>query len=86
MSIGHPNKKNRCETRPYLNQESMCIWEPRNLKKGILLEQLENLILVVELGNVNGSLPIQVLKRAAVRWGQSKATLMVPNLGKERDS
>jgi hypothetical protein len=44
----------------------MCLGEPWDLKEGVLLEQLEDLVLVVELGDVDGRLPIQVLERAAV--------------------
>lgn len=44
----------------------MCLGEPWDLKEGVLLEQLEDLVLVVELGDVDGRLPIQVLERAVV--------------------
>jgi len=40
----------------------MCLQEPWDLKEGVLLEQLEDLVLVVELGDVDGRLPIQVLE------------------------
>jgi len=40
--------------------------KPWDLKEGVLLEQLEDLVLVVELGDVDGRLPIQVLECAAV--------------------
>lgn len=33
------------------------------LYEGVLLEQLEDVLLVVELGHVDGRLPVQVLQR-----------------------
>jgi hypothetical protein len=35
------------------------------LYEGVLLQQLEDVILVVELGHVDGRLPVQVLQRPA---------------------
>lgn len=40
---------------------------PPNSQEGILLEQLQYLVLIVELGNINRSLAIHVLESAAAR-------------------
>jgi len=37
----------------------------RRLYEGVLLQQLEDVVLVVELGHVDGRLPVQVLQRPA---------------------
>jgi len=36
-----------------------------SLYEGVLLQQLEDVVLVVELGHVDGRLPVQVLQRPA---------------------
>ena len=66
-SIDHPSKTKSTDVKhDHTGTNCLCLQEPWDLKEGVLLEQLEDLILVVELGNVDGRLPIQVLERAAV--------------------
>jgi hypothetical protein len=61
-------KHNRTVTKEYF----VYMKRPWGLEEGVLLEQLKDLVLVVELGDVDGRLPIHVLERAAMRWRRSK--------------
>jgi hypothetical protein len=45
-----------------------------NLYEGVLVEQLEDVVLVVELGHVDGRLPVQVLQRPAQTTTQDSET------------
>lgn len=44
------------------------------LYEGVLLQQLEDVILVVELGHVDGRLPVQVLQRPAATGRSAELT------------